>query len=51
MKHTDAVTNRQIESFEDWRNMLNSIDEIDRYWYGSASSQDTHTTNCGLVYR
>ncbi|MEI4770934.1 fructose-bisphosphate aldolase [Psychrobacillus sp. FJAT-51614] len=45
MKHTDAVTNRQIEIFEDWRKTLNSIDEIDRYWYGSASSQDNASEN------
>ena len=45
IKHTDAVTNRQIESFEDWRKTLNSIDEIDRYWYGSASSQDNASEN------
>lgn len=40
MKHTDAVENLQIGNFEDWRNTLNSIDEIDRYWYGGGSSSD-----------
>ena len=45
MKHTDAVTNRKIEMFEDWTKTLNSIDEIDRNWYGSASSQDNASEN------
>lgn len=45
MNHTDAVTNRQIESFEDWSNTLNGIDEIDRYWYGSVSSRDNASEN------
>ncbi|MBD8033161.1 fructose-bisphosphate aldolase [Solibacillus merdavium] len=45
MKHTNAVINRHIESFEDWRNALNSIDEIDRYWYGGGSSRDNESEN------
>lgn len=45
MKHTDAVTNRQIEINGHWRNILNSIDEIDRYWYGNTSSQDNASEN------
>ncbi|SDM91590.1 hypothetical protein SAMN05518871_102556 [Psychrobacillus sp. OK028] len=45
MKHTDAVTNRKVEMFEDWKKTLDSIDGIDRYWYGSASSQDNASEN------
>lgn len=45
MEHTDGVTNRQIEITKDWRTTINSIDEIDRYWYGSASEQDNAAEN------
>lgn len=45
MEHSDDVTIRQIESFDDWKNVLNGIDGIDRYWYGSASSQENISEN------
>jgi hypothetical protein len=45
MEHTDAVTNRQIEMFEDWKITLDSIDGIQRNWYGSASEQDNTSEN------
>ncbi|MEG0440409.1 hypothetical protein [Solibacillus cecembensis] len=45
MEHSDDVTIRQIESFDDWKNVLNGIDDIDRYWYGSASSLDNTSEN------
>ncbi|MBU8878292.1 hypothetical protein BGM26_04730 [Bacillus sp. FJAT-29790] len=45
MEHTDVVTNRQIEMFEDWKKTLDSIDEIQRYWNGSASEKDNASEN------
>ena len=45
MEHSDAVTDRQIEITIDWRNVLNSIDGMDRYWNGSGSEQDNLDEN------
>lgn len=50
MEHSDDVTIRQIESFDDWKNVLNGIDDIDRYWYGSAWSQDNISENFAEYY-
>lgn len=50
MEHSDDVTIRQIESFGDWKNVLNGIDDIERYWYGSASSQDNTSENFAEYY-
>lgn len=50
MEHSDDVTIRQIESFDGWKEALNGIDDIDRYWYGSASSQDNTSQNFAEYY-
>lgn len=45
MKHSNAVTNRQIETTEYFGKTLNRIDDVDRYWSGSGSSQDNPSEN------
>ncbi len=45
MENTNAVTDRQIEIDVDWRNTLNSIDGVDRYWHGSEGEQDNSSEN------
>lgn len=45
MDHSDAVNNRQVQIFENWRNTINGIDGIERYWYGSSSKQDNASQN------
>lgn len=45
MENTNAVTDRQMEIDVDWRNTLNSIDGVDRYWHGSGGEQDNPSEN------
>ena len=45
MKHSNAVTNRQIETTKYFGKVLESIDDMDRYWSGGGSSQDNPSEN------
>lgn len=45
IKHTDDVRNRQIEMFNGWNKTLNSIDGIQRYWFGNSTAKDNEFEN------
>lgn len=39
MQHDEDVE-RKIEMFDNWRNLLNTYDGLERYWTGNSTSQD-----------
>ncbi|MDQ0350332.1 hypothetical protein J2R98_000135 [Alkalibacillus filiformis] len=49
MPFRDELSNRQFDFPGDWRDIINSIDDEDRYWYGSGGQQ-LENKNKGAVY-
>lgn len=39
MEHDEGIE-RKIEMFDNWRNLLNTYDGLERYWTGNNTSQD-----------
>ena len=44
MQHDDSVE-RKIEMFDNWRELLNNYDGLERYWTGNNTSQDNPEDN------
>ncbi|MDV2583324.1 hypothetical protein [Alkalibacillus haloalkaliphilus] len=49
MPYRDKLSNRQFDFPGDWRDIINSIDDEDRYWYGSGG-HELENKNRGAVY-
>lgn len=44
MQHDEGVE-RKIEMFDNWRDVLNNYDGLERYWGGNSTSQDNPEEN------
>lgn len=51
VEHDQNIISREVVMFDDWKDLMKSIDGTDRYWYGSGWELDNNNEDYAEYYR